>query len=148
MISRRTNHQKKFSAFKDKPVRRLMSTRYLEDELDAIVRQIMHLAEKSCFTCGSTKDLQVGHLFERRHRLTRWDTGEKGNCHLQCGPCNRLHESKPEKYVNMFTIRFGERAFADVADRAHSKQKLTYSDLLSLLEEKEQQLLKLKGKAA
>lgn len=148
MISRRTNHQHKYSAFRDKPVRRPMSTRYLEDELDAIVREIMHLLEKSCFTCGSTKELQVGHLFERRHRHTRWDTEETGNCHSQCARCNCAHEADGSKYVNMFTIRLGERAFADVAERAHSNQKLTYLDLLTLLEEKEQQLMKLKGKAA
>jgi Bacteriophage Lambda NinG protein len=125
-----------------------MSTRYLEDELDAIVRLILPLLERSCFTCGSTKELQVGHLFERRHRLTRWDTNETGNNHLQCPNCNSRHEAFPDKYRNMFTIRFGERAYADVADRAHSSQKLTYSDLLSMLEEKESQLRTLRGKAA
>lgn len=145
---RRTNYQKKYSAFKDKPVRRVMSQKYLEDELDAIVREIMHLAEKSCFTCGSTKELQVGHLFERRHRHTRWDTDEKGNNHLQCPNCNSRHEAFPEKYRNMFTIRFGEPAYADLDVRAHSNQKLTYSDLLELLADKEARLSKLKGKAA
>lgn len=144
----RTNHQKKYSAFRDKPVRRPMSQKYLEDELDAITREIMHLLESSCFTCGSTRELQVGHLFERRHRHTRWDTDETGNNHLQCPNCNSSHEAIPEKYTNIFTLRFGERAYADLAERAHSNQKLTYSDLLSLLEEKETQLLRLKGKAA
>lgn len=125
-----------------------MSQRYLEDELDAITREIMHLAERSCFVCGSTKELQVGHLFERRHRHTRWDTNEKGNCHLQCPKCNYKHEERPEKYTDIFTIRFGERAYADLAERAHSKQKLTYSDLLAMLEEKEAQLKELKARAA
>lgn len=148
MINRRTNHQRKYTAFKDKPVRRPMSQKYLEDELDAIVRLILPLMESNCFTCGSTKELQVGHLFERRHRLTRWDTHETGGNHLQCPNCNSRHEAFPEKYRNMFTLRFGERAFADVADRAHSNQKLTYSDLLELLEQKEAQLLRLQGKAA
>ena len=148
MITRRTNYQRRHSAFKDKPVRRPMSTRYVEDELDAITREILHVAERSCFTCGSTKELQIGHLVERRHRHCRWDTHESGSVHLQCGPCNALHESKPQKYINMFTIRFGERAYADVLERAHSKQKLTYSDLLAMLEEKEAQLKQLKGKAA
>lgn len=129
-------------------MRRPMSQKYLEDELDAIVREIMHLAERSCFTCGSTKELQVGHLFERRHRHTRWDTHEEGNCHLQCCKCNAKHEAFPDKYRNMFTIRFGERAYADLLERVHSRQKLTYSDLLEMLEEKEAQLNQLKGKAA
>lgn len=136
-FSRRTNYQRKYSAFRDKPVRRPMSQKYLEDELDAITREIMHLAERSCFTCGATKELQVGHLFERRHRHTRWDTHEEGNNHLQCPKCNSRHEAFPEKYRDMFTIRFGERAYADLAERVHSKQKLTYSDLLDRLEQKE-----------
>lgn len=124
------------------------STRWLESQLDEKTRRIMHLLEKSCFTCGSTKELQVGHLFERRHRHTRWDTGEDGNNHLQCPNCNAKHEYIPEKYINMFTLRFGERAYSDLAERAHSNQKLTYSDLTELLEEKKTQLNTLKARAA
>lgn len=145
---RRTNYQRKYSAFRDKPIREKGSRKWLEDELDAIVRLILPLMERSCFTCGSTKELQVGHLFERRHRHTRWDTNEEGNNHLQCPNCNSRHEAFPEKYRNMFTIRFGERAFADLAERIHSNQKLTYSDLVELLERKEQQLKELKARAA
>jgi hypothetical protein len=48
----------------------------------------------------------------------------------------------------MFTLRFGERAYAEVQERAHSRQKITYSDLVELLEEKEAQLLRLQVKAA
>lgn len=145
---RRTNYQKKYTGFRDKPIREKGSRKWVEDELDAIVREIMHLAERSCFTCGSTKELQVGHLFERRHRHTRWDTSEAGNNHLQCPNCNSRHEAFPEKYRTMFTIRFGELAYTDLDLRAHSNQKLTYSDLLELLAEKEQQLDQLRGKAA
>jgi hypothetical protein len=125
---------------------RIGSTRWVESQLDDLTRKILHLMELSCFTCGSRKDLQVGHLVERRHRHCRWDTTENGSVHLQCGPCNALHEIRPEKYINMFTIRFGERAYADVLERAHSKQKLTYSDLLALLEKKQTQLRALQGK--
>jgi hypothetical protein len=127
---------------------RIGSTRWVESQLDEVTRRILHLIETSCFTCGSTKELQVGHLFERRHRHTRWDTDERGNNHLQCPHCNSRHEAFPEKYRNMFTIRFGERAYSDLAERAHSNQKITFSDLLSLLEEKQTQLQKLRGKAA
>jgi len=67
---------------------RIGSTRWVETQLDELTRRILHLTESSCFTCGSTKELQVGHLFERRHRHTRWDVDEKGNNHLQCPNCN------------------------------------------------------------
>jgi len=142
----RTDYQQK-KAFSNKPPR-LMSERYLTAELDAIVRLILKKLESCCFTCDATKDLEVGHLFERRHRLTRWDTTPDGNNHLQCVECNVRHESKPEIYRDKFVLRFGERAFDDVASRAHSNQKLTYSDLLELLEHKQQQLAELKSQAA
>jgi hypothetical protein len=148
MIPRRTNYQRKYSSFRDKPVRREMSDKYLRDELDAIVREILPLIESCCFTCATQHNLQVGHLFERRHTHTRWDTSIDGNNHLQCAPCNKKHEEKPAIYTNKFIKRFGERAYADVAERAHSNQKLTYSDLLELLEEKQEQLKKLKTSIA
>lgn len=127
---------------------RIGSTRWVESQLDELTRRILHLIESSCFTCGSRKDLQVGHLVERRHRHCRWDTTEDGSVHLQCGPCNALHETRPEKYIDMFTIRFGERAYADIQDRAHSNQKITFTDLTALMEEKQEQLKTLRGKAA
>lgn len=139
----RSNYQNK-KAFSKKPPRE-MSERYLVAELDALVRLIMHKLEFACFTCGVTKNLQVGHLFERRHRWTRWDTTPEGNNHLQCEKCNVLHESKPQIYIDKFVKRFGERALDEVGVRAHSNQKLTYSDLLDLYEEKK---LELKSKAA
>jgi len=127
---------------------RIGSTRWGESQLDELTRRILHLIESSCFTCGSTKELQCGHLFERRHRHTRWDTDEQGNNHLQCPNCNARHEAFPEKYRDIYTIRFGERAYADLADRAHSNQKITFTDLIALMEEKQEQLKTLKGKAA
>lgn len=142
----RTNFQQK-KPFSNKPPR-LMSEKYLTAELDALTRLILHLIESTCFTCGTTKELQVGHLFERRHRHTRWDVHETGNNHLQCCKCNAYHEPHPEKYRDMFVIRFGERAFDDVATRAHSNQKLTYNDLLELHEGKTAILDRLRSKAS
>lgn len=127
---------------------RIGSTRWVESQLDDLTRRILHLTESSCFTCGSTKELQVGHLFERRHRHTRWDVDEKGNNHLQCPNCNARHEAFPEKYRNTFTTRFGERAYSELAERAHSNQKITFTDLVAQMEEMQTRLDKLRGKAA
>jgi hypothetical protein len=146
MITRRTNYQQR-KPF-PKKLARPMSDKYLREELDAIVRLILPLMETCCFTCGTTKRLQVGHLVERRHGHTRFDTHPEGNNHRQCEPCNVLHEAKPTIYQDKFIARFGERAYADIQERAHSKAKLAYSDLLSLLEEKQEELSRLKGKEA
>jgi hypothetical protein len=146
MITRRTNYQRK-KPFPKKPPR-LMSDKYLRDELDAIVREILPLMESCCFTCSSTHGLQVGHLFERRHTHTRWDTTVDGNNHLQCAPCNKKHESHKTIYEDKFVDRFGPKAFDDLQFRVRNKQKLVYADLLDLLEQKQEQLNRLQGKAA
>ncbi len=146
MITGRTNYQRK-QAFSKKPPRP-MSDRYLREELDAIVRLILPLIESCCFTCGTTKNLQVSHLFERRHLWTRWDTAPNANNHLMCERENNVHEAHPEIYTNKFIKRFGKKVYSDLSVRAHSNQKLTYSDLLPLLEEKQEELRRLKGRAA
>lgn len=142
MFPRKTNYQHK-EAFTKKPPRP-MSTKYLEDELDALVRLILPLMEPCCFTCGTTKGLEVGHLWERRHRSTRWDTHKAGNCHRQCASCNMGHEGSPALYRGTFVRAFGEEAYRELELRAGNQQKLTYSDLLDLLEQKETQLKELK----
>jgi Bacteriophage Lambda NinG protein len=144
---RRTNFQQKKSFSKKPP--RVMSERYLVAELDAITSIIVRKQESACFIIGCQKrvDLENGHLFERRHRWTRWDTTLEGNCHAQCPKHNQEHESNFTLYQDSYIQRFGERAFDDLANRAHSNQKITYSDLLELLEEKKLQLESLKAAA-
>jgi hypothetical protein len=143
----RTNHQRKYSSFTPKPTRRIGSTRWLEDELDALVREILPYLETHCFTCSKTHGLQVGHLFERRWRHGRWDTTVDGNNHRQCTQCNAQHEFESEIYINKYIDRFGPEAYHDLEIRVKSNQKLTYTELTELLAEKEAQLLKLQGKA-
>lgn len=149
MIPRRTNYQRKYSSFKPKPERRdKMSIPYLRDELDAIVRLILPLIESHCFTCSKTRGLQVGHLLERRHMHTRFDTTIDGNNHLQCPTCNARHEGEAEIYRNKYIDRFGVEAYEELEFRSRNKQKLYVADLEQLLEGKEAQLQKLRGKAA
>jgi len=124
------------------------SAPWLEARMDDLTRDILHIIETSCFTCGLTKELQVGHLFERRHRHTRWDVHEKGNNHLQCPNCNYKHEEKPEKYQDMYKRRFGEEAYAELDARAHSRMKIEYIDLFEKWEQMKAQLRQLQGKAA
>lgn len=143
----RTNYQQK-KPFPKKPPR-VMLDRYLCAELDAIASMIVKKLESVCFNIGCDKrvGLEWGHLFERRHRHTRWDTHPEGNCHAQCHAHNQEHESNPRLYQDSYIQRYGERAFDDLANRAHSNQKLTYSDLLEIFEEKQRQWEELKKAA-
>lgn len=127
-----------------------MSDRYLRDELDAITSIIVRKRESVCFIIGCDKrvSLECGHLFERRHRWTRWDTQPDGNNHAQCPRHNQEHEANPRLYQDSYIRRFGERAFDDLANRAHSNQKLSYSEMLEIFEEKQRELEELKQKVA
>lgn len=113
---------------------REFSTGWLEDELDRLTSLIVRRREPFCFTCGIGTGLQCGHLFERRHRPTRWDIDSAGNNHSQCDRCNADHEAHPGIYRKAFIKRFGEQAYRELDERAHSRQKLTYSDLVALYE--------------
>ena len=120
--------------------KREFSTGYLEDALDDLTSKIIRRLERVCFTCGVSAErtregyLTCGHLFERRHRATRWDIGPIGNNHSQCSNCNADHEPHPEIYRNVFIKRFGQPAYDDLNSRAHSRMKITYLDLLAMYE--------------
>ena len=144
----RTNYQRKQAFPKKAP--RSMSDRYLVDELDAITSLIVRAQESVCFIVGCEKrdNLECGHLLERRHRHTRWDTTLDGNCHAQCHEHNQEHERDSRLYVDSYIERFGERAYDEMVWRSRNNQKLVYSDLLNLLEEKQKQFSELRRKIA
>src|SRR5690349_16310561 len=102
------------------------STRWFENQLDDFTSKIVLFNEKVCFIigCGVTKDLQCGHLLERRHRHTRWDIEPAGNNHPQCPFHNFIHEEKPEIYRTDFVLRFGQSALDELERRARSMEKI------------------------
>lgn len=107
-------------------------TRSIENKLDVLTSRIILLLEKRCFTCPSKYNLQNGHLFERRHRNTRWDISREGNCHPQCSFCNSNHEPHPEVYKRKFTSKFGDLAYNVLDQRAHSSHIFTWIELEEL----------------
>lgn len=124
----------RYNPKKIKPPRKY-SLRYMEDELDRLTGLIVRALEPFCFTCGIGVNLQCGHLFERRHRPTRWDIHPEGGNHSQCGNCNALHESKPKIYQDVYIAKFGKAAYDELYRRAHSKQKFTPLELESMVDE-------------
>lgn len=79
----------------------------IQYRLDTVIRDIIKLRDRVCFTCGQQRPLTVGHFIKRRHTATRWDLM---NVHGQCWECNsrddfnEYHEAMlrcyPEKAVN------------------------------------------------
>ena len=137
--------QKQFST---KPLREY-STRWLEHHLDELTSKIVLFDEKACFIigCGVRKDLQCGHLLERRHRHTRWDIHAEGNCHAQCPLHNQLHEPQPQIYRTDFVLKFGQPALDELERRARSMAKITPIELEAKFHEYQAIWNRLRGKA-
>lgn len=126
------------------------STRWYESRLDDLTSAIVLINEQVCFVigCGARKDLQNGHLLERRHRHTRWDIHREGNCHAQCPLHNQLHEPHPEIYRTDFVLKYGQAALDELEYRARSMQKITPIELDEKWQEYTEILRRLQGKAA
>jgi hypothetical protein len=129
---------------------RIGSTRWVEAQLDELTSKIVLFNEKVCFIigCGVRKDLQNGHLLERRHRHTRFDIHPEGNCHAQCPFHNQLHESRPDIYRTDFVIRYGQSALDELERRARSMQKITPIELEEKFLEYQEIWKRIRGKAA
>lgn len=108
--------------------------RGLHRGFDEVVSLITRKREPACICCGSTEELTNGHLFSRRHYATRFDVTPDGNCHTQCWPCNKRHQSNKDPYTFAFVKRFGGAAHASVRDRAYNGDKPTALQLREMLD--------------
>jgi len=102
------------------------SGRDIKGENDQLIRDIIKLRDKKCFTCPQTEGLEVGHLFRRGIESLRWSLENNA---AQCSLCNFGHEFSPHHYENEFKQRFGVRAFKNLEKRSRQKGKLTYIEL-------------------
>jgi len=102
------------------------SARDIKLENDQLIREIVAIRDRRCFTCPETEDLEVGHLFRRGIESLRWSLENNA---AQCSLCNFRHEFSPHHYENEFKRYFGIRAFKNLEKRSRQKGKLTYIEL-------------------
>jgi len=105
------------------------SAKKIKFECDELIRQILPLRDKKCFTCPATSDLQVGHLFRRGIERLRWSLE---NNHLQCSFCNSRHEYEPDHYHDEFKRQYGLRAWKELEAKTWERGKLTYLELIAI----------------
>lgn len=93
-------------------------------ENDDLVRKIIRKRDKQCVTCGTTKNLQVGHLIKRGKKSVRWDLT---NCNAQCASCNLRHNYYPEHYQIWYLERYGLYAYQFLVRKAG--ELISYSEM-------------------
>ena len=80
---------------------------------DFAMSYLVLLEETCCSCCGSTENLQNGHLFTREWLAIRW---ERDNCAAQCAGCNLKHEHNFEPYRRVMVLRHGEDRIKELYD--------------------------------
>lgn len=80
-------------------------------KLDKICGDIVKARDGKCVCCGSTSNLQPGHLFSRVAYSTRWDLK---NLYAQCRNCNLKHEYDPYPLMNYVTKKYGQKFIDDL----------------------------------
>ena len=96
---------------------------------DYAMSQWVLAEEHFCCCCGSTENLQNGHLFTREWRAIRWD---RRNCGAQCAGCNLKHEHNPEPYRRVMVLRHGEDVVGEVYDLGVAGSDLSKIDKLEI----------------
>ena len=115
---------------REKPRRRKKSERrQIGDELDRQTSLIVRWRDGQCVLCGSTANLQCGHLVKRGKHSIRWDLK---NCNAQCASCNLRHNNYPERYTNWFLHVWGKAEYARLAQAAEKADKFTVDELRTL----------------
>lgn len=113
----------------------------LKKKLDSVHSEFIRMAEgDKCYCCGATDKPTCGHLFSRRSMATRWDITDRGNCHVQCWPCNFRHGGRAispnDKYPywRLFIERNGIDALDELNARAKSIKQWTLPEMQDLYE--------------
>lgn len=76
----------------------------LKKELDTVFSKYIRARDgNKCVICGSTNNVQCGHLIRRGKGVLRWD---HRNCNAQCAKCNYKHEYYPEPYTNWWLKKY------------------------------------------
>ena len=99
--------------------------------LDTQVSLLVRQRDGKCFTCGTTINLQCGHLFSRASYSTRWDLV---NCNAQCASCNLRHEYNPHIYTNAFIDHYGLKIYKQLYKRHAEIKKWSNRELQELLD--------------
>lgn len=102
----------------------------LKRKADKLMSHYIIARDKKCVICGSTKNLNNGHLISRRCNSVRWDFV---NCNCQCYPCNFLHTHRPERYTQWFIKSYGSLMYQDLVDRSKKLVKVNRGYLEAII---------------
>lgn len=93
----------------------------LVKQADDLIRNILHIIDSACITCGEYQQLEVGHWISRTFKGTRWNLK---NNHGQCRKCNSYHEENTNPYDRIMTVRYNVDDLKRRSREAHKRNRL------------------------
>jgi hypothetical protein len=108
------------------------SRKGLVAELDRLTSLIVRKRDRKCVTCGSVQSLQCSHFYSRRYLSVRFDLR---NCNAMCAGCNRRHNRDRKPYERYMLKAYGTGVVTELDQLRASLHKVTYVQLLELLDE-------------
>ncbi len=103
----------------------------LVKKLDKVFSEYIRARDRKCICCGSTDNLQCGHLLSRVAYSTRWD---EDNAHAQCRSCNLVHEYNPHIYIKAYIRIHGIDKYYELISKYSKTVKISNSELETMIE--------------
>ena len=110
---------------------RKKSRKKLIKMLDDVFSKYIRARDGHCICCGTTENLQCGHLLSRVSYSTRW---EEMNAHAQCRGCNLKHEYNPHIMTIAFIKKYGLKEYEKLNSLHLQAVKFKDADIEELIE--------------
>lgn len=109
------------------------SEKAVKDECDNIIRDIIELRDRRCFTChvprAHYKNIFPGHFITRKVLALRWSTA---NVHAQCNVCNGEHNISPGLYRRRLVDHYDDETVCELERIGRENPRIEYVDLLAI----------------
>jgi len=102
----------------------------LVKKLDEVFSLYIRQRDKKCVLCGTTENLQAGHVITRTKYSVRWD---ENNVFCQCRACNYRHEYNPEIFIMWYIQKYGNAAMQNLIRKSNNLVKYKNSDLKEMI---------------
>lgn len=102
----------------------------LNNKLDKLFSIIIRSKGK-CERCGTTKNLNIAHIFSRRNLIVRWD---KDNVFCLCVTCHFWVHQNPILFAEFVREKLGVEKYEELKTKSVQIRKWTIPELEELLE--------------
>ena len=103
----------------------------IEKTLDNLIRTYVKKKYKTCYICGSSENLQVGHAWSRRNYAARWNLEV---IRAECLQCNYYDDQNNKKFLEALKMEIGEKKYKKLEEKMNKNSEKIIEIKKALLE--------------